>query len=355
MRAEAELWEAVLGRDRGSDGAFVYAVRTTGIYCRPVCPSRRPKRGNVEFFALPAAAESAGYRACRRCRPEVMVVSDPGVEMVQQACRALQGGVDGVPTLDDLSGPLGVSPRHLHRTFKRLMGITPRQFAEARRLQRAKKELRRRHNVTDALYEAGYGSSSRLYERADDHLGMTPASYGKGGEGAHISFTVVECGLGRLLVAGTERGLCAVYLGSDDTELEGSLRREFSAAQIVRDSGSLQRAVQTLLDHLDGWCPNIDLPVDLRATAFQWRVWRHLCILPWGVTRTYSEVAAALGNPAASRAVAQACARNPVALVIPCHRVLRKDGGLGGYRWGLERKQQLLARESAAEPQRRKG
>jgi AraC family transcriptional regulator of adaptative response/methylated-DNA-[protein]-cysteine methyltransferase len=347
---EEGCWRAVLARDAGRDGAFVYAVRSTGIYCRPSCPSVRPRREQVVFLPFPEAAEQLGFRACRRCRPRQAKVRDPHVELVQGACRYMEANLETSLTLAALSAHVGLSPPHLQRVFKRVTGITPRQYADACRLGRFKARLKERTTVTMALYEAGYGSSSRLYERAAAQLGMTPATYQRGGRDMRIGYTVVPCPLGRLLLAGTERGISAVYLGDDDTKLESALRREYPAAEVVREDGRLGPWVEEVVTHLRGEQPHLDLPLDVQATAFQWRVWQELRAIPYGSTRTYAEVARALGRPTAARAVARACATNPVSVVIPCHRVVREDGGLGGYRWGLERKQDLLDREQGAGP-----
>jgi AraC family transcriptional regulator of adaptative response/methylated-DNA-[protein]-cysteine methyltransferase len=341
-----EQWQSVVERDKEADGAFVFAVRSTGIYCRPSCPARRPERTNVLFFALPAAAEQAGFRACRRCRPGDVSLRDPQAELVQQICRHIEANLDESLTLERLGAEQHLSPHHLQRTFKRLMGITPRQYADARRLERVKAELRQGENVTAALYESGYSSSSRLYERAPGQLGMTPSAYRQGGRGAQIRYTVADSPLGRLLVAATEKGVCAVSLGDRDAELEAALHKEYPAAEVEQDAtGLLKEWVTALLDYLEGERPNLDLPLDVQATAFQWRVWQALQQIPYGRTASYSEVARGLGRPTAARAVARACASNPVALVVPCHRVVRENGELGGYRWGLERKRKLLQQE----------
>lgn len=352
---QGDHWQAVLSRDTRFDGAFVYAVRSTGIFCRPSCPSRRPRRENVDFFAVPEAAARAGYRACRRCRPTEAEAPDPGLAMVRRLCRFMDGReVDdaGPPTLAELGAHVGRSPYHLQRTFKRVMGITPRQYADARRLGRLKSELRRGEPVAGALYGAGYGSSSRLYERAPGQLGMTPATYAKGGAGARIGFAIVESALGRLLVGATARGVAAVCLGEDDRVLEAELRAEYPAAEIARDERGVGRWAEAIVRHLAGAEPRLELPLDVRATAFQWRVWEELRRIPAGETRSYREIAARLGKPKAQRAVGRACATNPVSLVVPCHRAVREDGGLGGYRWGLERKRALLAREAREREER---
>lgn len=351
---QSERWRAVTGRDSRFDGAFVYAVRTTGIYCRPSCASRKPRRDNVDYFPLPESAEQAGYRACLRCRPAEAEPRDPQLEMVRRVCRYIDenaggegGGEGGPPTLAQMGRHVGISPHHLQRTFKRHLGISPRQYADARRLGRLKAGLRRGEGVAPALYDAGYGSPSRVYERAPGQLGMTPATYAKGGRGARIGYSVVGCALGRLLVAATATGVCAVYLGDHDGELGEELASEYPAAEIVRDEAGLGRWTALLVNYLAGAEPRLELPLDVRATAFQWRVWEELRRIPLGETRTYGEIAARLGKPKAQRAVGRACATNPVSVVVPCHRAVREDGGLGGYRWGLERKQALLERERA--------
>lgn len=348
---EEQLWRAVQERTRAADGAFVYAVRSTQIYCRPSCPSRKPLRSNVEFFPLPQAAEKAGYRACLRCRPRDLPAGDPAVERVRRACAvietALEQDEEGAPALGDLAGRVGTSPFHLQRLFKRHLGISPREYADARRLEKVKHLLRSGDGVAGALYEAGYGSASRLYERADAQLGMTPATYKKGGKGAAIAYTIADSSLGRLLVAVTERGVCAVSLGDDDSALTAGLRTEYPAATITRADARLMPTVAAILAYLSGAEPALDLPLDLRATGFQWRVWQELRRIPRGETASYQAIAAAIGQPKAVRAVANACANNRVALVIPCHRVVRNDGKIGGYRWGSERKERLLAAEKA--------
>ncbi len=284
-----------------------------------------------------------------RAVPQVIrdgdAVSDAHLEMVQDVCRYIEANLEGPVALADLGRHAGLSPHHLQRTFKRVTGITPRQYADACRLGRLKSRLRERRTVTMALYEAGYGSSSRLYERASTQLGMTPATYQRGGRSMDIRYTLTDCPLGRLLLAATERGVCAVYLGDTDVPLEAALAREYPAARVCRDDGLPGTWLAELLEHLRGGRPHLDLPLDVQATAFQWRVWQELRRIPYGRTRTYREIAERLGQPTAARAVARACATNPVSVVIPCHRVVRGDGGLGGYRWGLDRKRRLLDQE----------
>ncbi len=341
-----KCWQAVQERDRSLNGVFVYAVRSTGIYCLPSCPSKRPQRDQVRFFKIPEAAEQAGFRACLRCRPNQTESLDPAARLVQQACRKIREQDATAPIrLRALAASLQVSPYHLQRLCKRILGISPRQYAEACRLERLKAMLRAGKDVTTALYEAGYGSSSRLYEEAPGRLGMTPAIYGRGGSGMNIGYTIVACPLGRLLVAATAKGVAAVSLADADETLIAALLAEYPAAEIHRNDSALQSWIEALLEHLSGWRPHLDLPLDLRVTAFQWRVYEQLRTIPYGDKRTYGEIAEAIGKPRAVRAVATACARNPAALIVPCHRVIRRDGHLGGYRWGLDRKQLLLDQE----------
>jgi AraC family transcriptional regulator, regulatory protein of adaptative response / methylated-DNA-[protein]-cysteine methyltransferase len=359
--ADTASWHAVLTRDRTSDGRFVYAVTSTGVYCRPSCPSRRPRRDRVRFFDTADAARSAGFRACKRCQPDAVATpADPWIEKIRRACVYLSN-VDGHPSLSTLAARLGGSPYHLQRNFKRLVGVSPREYADAVRLRTVKGRLRHAADITDAMFDAGYGSSSRFYERAVPKLGMAPSTYRRGGAGMQISYAIVDAAngsLGRLLVAATPHGVCAVAMGSTDTELTSALSREYPAAAISADAGALSQWTKAILAHLSGREPRLDLPLDVQATAFQWQVWQALASIPYGETRTYSEVAASIGKPRAVRAVARACATNPVALAIPCHRVVPAAGGEGGYRWGVQRKQTLLEREGRAGldgPDRRDG
>ncbi len=341
-------WRAVLTRDTSADGSFVFAVRSTGIYCRPSCPARRPRRDRVRFFLKPGLAAEAGYRPCRRCRPDVLHERRDAVALVERACRFIEAHLDGPLNLTALGAALESRPQAIRRAFAQVLGITPKRYVDACRLDIVKARLRAQTAVTTALYDAGYGSSSRLYERAGERLGMTPAAYRRGGAGATIRYTTVATPLGRLMVGRTDRGICAVSLGDGDAAHAAALRTEYPAARLVRDDRALAPAVRSILGYLDGRETRLDLPVDIRATAFQARVWEALRAIPYGATRSYSEVARAIGRPAAVRAVAQACAANPVPLVIPCHRVVQSDGGLGGYRLGVERKRALLEREAAA-------
>jgi len=340
-----QLWQAVLAKDARFDGQFVFAVSSTGIYCRPSCPSRRAHRERVKFFDLPEAAEQAGFRACLRCQPQRARVLDPQIDLVQRVCRLLDSSESETLKLAELASHVGVSVFHLQRTFKRVMGISPRQYLAARRFGNFKELVRKGDSVTNALYESGFNSSSRLYEHAAAELGMTPATYSRGGQGVNINYTIVDSSLGRLLVAMTERGVCAVRMGDSDAALEKDLRDEFPHAQVNQNDAFLREPVQKILNHLDQNESQLDLPLDIRATAFQRQVWEKLRAIPYGETVSYGDVAKALGKPGAVRAVGRACATNPVALVIPCHRVVREDKTLGGYRWGLERKKKLLEHE----------
>jgi len=349
---DAARWMAVSGRDRAADGLFVYAVSSTGVYCRPSCPSRRPRRDRVAFFETAADARRAGFRACKRCRPDAVgVPADPWIEKVQRACVYL-ANVEGHASLGMLAARLGGSPYHLQRNFKRLVGVTPREYTDACRLRKVKRHLRRGGDVTAAMLDAGYGSSSRFYERAAPKLGMTPSVYRRGGAGMTIRFAIVDspnAALGRLLVAATDRGVCAVAMAAEDGDLVQLLGREYPAASIVPDTTALAASTRAIVAHLAGKQPRLELPLAVQATAFQWRVWQALAEIPYGETRTYGDIAAAIGRPRAVRAVARACAANPVALAIPCHRVVPAAGGVGGYRWGAERKRTLLASERGSE------
>lgn len=340
---EANYWDAVENRDARMDGIFYYAVLSTGVYCRPSCHSRLPLRENVVFFQQRDIAERAGFRACLRCRPHLVAGPDPQVEIVQKVCRFIESHLDENVTLTVLGKELGLSPFHLQRTFKELIGITPKAYADSCRLKLLKRGLQEGQPVTRAMYDAGYGSSSRLYERADSHLGMTPAAYRKRGAGMQIRYSVAESSVGKLLVAATGRGICSIRFGESEKELKAGLRAEFGAAEISEELPG--ESIAVLLKHLSG-SPLVEkLPLDIRATAFQRRVWEHLQSIPYGQTESYADVAKAIGRPKATRAVARACASNPVAIAIPCHRVIRGDGSLGGYRWGIQRKKALLERE----------
>jgi AraC family transcriptional regulator of adaptative response/methylated-DNA-[protein]-cysteine methyltransferase len=338
-------WRATLHRDTQADGSFVFAVRSTNVYCRPSCPARRPLRHNTLFFRTPQDAELEGFRACQRCRPKQQ---DSAAVLVRQAAAMLATSPDESFRLGDLASQLNSSPAQLRRAFHRVTGLSPKDFEQAFRLRKLKKMLREGANITDALYACGYGSSSRLYEKTNSHLGMTPASYRKGGEGMKIGFTVGSTTLGKVLVASTDRGVSAVYLGENERALVEALRDEYPKAELLRANDDNSRWLNEILHRVEGSAPSMDLPLDVQATAFQRRVWNELQKIPRGTTKTYTQIARALGKPKSVRAVARACATNPVSIVVPCHRVVRTDGTLAGYRWGIQRKQKLLEREASA-------
>jgi AraC family transcriptional regulator of adaptative response/methylated-DNA-[protein]-cysteine methyltransferase len=343
ISADDHRWAAVLQRNPRFDRQFVYAVRSTGIYCRPSCPSRRPRREQVRFFAAPGEAEQAGFRACHRCHPGSDGISAPDV--VARLCRYLEEHAQRRVTLGELSRISGYGAFHVQRMFKKALGISPREYAAGERLRGLKSRLRQGYNVTAATYEAGYGSSSRLYEEASRRLGMTPGTYGRGGAGMSIRYATAACPLGRLLVAASERGVCAVQFGDSDQQLERGLRAEFPAADVRPAPAELRAWVREIVNAVAGHEPHPGVPLDLRCTAFQRQVWEALLRIPFGSTRSYRQIAADIGRPMAARAVARACASNPVAVLIPCHRVVRESGDMGGYRWGIARKQKLLAQE----------
>ncbi len=344
-------WQAVLTRDIQADGLFVYAVRSTGIYCNPSCPSRKPKREYVQFFDGPEAAEQAGFRPCRRCHPQKTAhaahdTQDIQLALVQQLCRYIETHCEETLTLTELSEQVHLSSYHMQRVFKRIVGVTPLQYIHTCRLKQLKVQIKDGASVTRALYDVGYSSSSRLYEHVTTRLGMTPGAYQRGGTGMTIRYTLVDCALGRLLVAATEKGVCAVYPGDDDATLSAFLTQEYPAATITRDETTqMEQWVSALLRHITGQQPHLELPLDVRSTAFQRQVWDVLRAIPYGETRSYSEIATQLGSTKKARAVALACASNPVALAVPCHRVVRESGDIGGYRWGIARKRYLLEQE----------
>lgn len=344
LTTEDPRWDAVVARDSSRDGEFVFAVSTTGVYCRPSCAARRPRRENVQFFAAPEAAERAGYRACLRCRPRA-VSGNTEADGVRAICRFIEQHLDEPVTLQRLAKAFHQSPFQLQRRFKAVVGITPREYADSCRLRTLKRSLQAGDSVTRAMYDAGYGSSSRLYERTASQLGMTPDKYRRGAIAASIRYVCANSPLGRMLIAATDRGICSIQFAQKDGELIEGLKREFPFAMRKVDDSGLQTWVDALLRHMRGEQLNSLLPLDIRATAFQRRVWTYLQSIPFGDTKSYSDVAKAIGRPTACRAVARACATNPVAVVIPCHRVVREDGSMGGYRWGIERKKTLLAME----------
>jgi len=340
------FWKAVTANDARFDGAFYLGVKTTGIYCKPSCRARTPKRENVAFFATCEAAEKTGLRACLRCKPKSMNVLDPQVEKMMKACALIES--EDLYSLDDLAAELDLSPYHLQRSFKEIIGVSPKKYAEAKRMEKFKSELRVGSDVTTAMYDSGFGSSSRLYEKASENLGMTPSAYKKGGQGMKINFTITDCELGRILVARTIKGLCNVAFADKDKTLEENLKKEFPNAEIVKDAKVLNGFVDDILKHLSGKKKRLDLPLDIQATAFQMQVWELLRKIPYGETVTYTQIAEQLGDKKKVRAVAQACANNRIAVVIPCHRVIASTGKLSGYKWGVERKEKLLRKERAA-------
>jgi len=346
MRAchDEARWAAVLARDHAYDGAFVFAVRTTGVYCRPGCPARRPKPENVVFFGSAQAAEAAGFRACLRCRPDAATGDGAHFHSVLGACRLIAES-ETPPTLGALADAVGMSRFHFQRVFKRELGMTPKQYADAQRQARARAALRSAATVTEALYDAGYDSAARFYAQAGRALGMSPGDYKAGGRGQAIWYALADSALGRVLVAGTARGLCAIFFGDADAALEAELRTCFPNARLVAADEAMREWVAEAVAYIDMPKGVFQLPLDIQGTAFQQKVWAALRDIPFGETATYAELARRVGAPAATRAVASACGANPAAVAVPCHRVLRSDGGLGGYRWGIERKRRLLDRE----------
>jgi len=337
-------WLAVRDKNGRFDGVFYFAVSTTGIFCRPSCSSRTPKPENVSFFSEPKGAQSAGFRACRRCRPLETAYAGKNAELIAKALESLRDKDSETATIDELSSEIGVSTGHLQKTFKAVLGLSPKEVMDMMRIENFKETVRET-DVTTSLYDSGFGSSRSLYEKAGERLGMTPAVYKKGGKGMKINYTIVDSPLGKLMVAATERGICAVSFGDDEKSLATELSAEFFAAEIEHDDKKLTDAVNSILKGMRGERTILSLPLDIRGTAFQMRVWSELRKIPFGETRSYAEVATALGNPKAVRAVARACATNPVALVNPCHRVIGSDGKLSGYRWGIERKAKLIEDE----------
>src|SRR5579862_8088537 len=342
---ESQRWQAVQARDASQDGRFVFAVSSTGVYCRPSCPSKRPKRENVSFFHQPAEAEKAGFRACLRCRPKA-IGDNQRLQLVKAICRYIEQHLDESLTLAQLAEEFRQSPFHLQRKFKSVLGITPKGYADSCRMKQLKSNLKAGHSVTRAMYDAGYSSSSRLYERTASQLGMTPDKYRRGAIAAPIRYTCTDSPLGRMLIAATDKGICTIQFADSDDELEHGLRHEFPFAVRRRDSEALQTWKDNLLRQMEGHKLRSSLPLDIQATAFQRKVWTELQSIPFGATRSYGEVARAIGRPTASRAVARACATNPVAIAIPCHRVVQKSGDTGGYRWGVKRKEALLQLEN---------
>ncbi|KAA0592637.1 AraC family transcriptional regulator of adaptative response/methylated-DNA-[protein]-cysteine methyltransferase [Azospirillum lipoferum] len=341
---ETDRWAALRRRDPAADGRFVYAVRSTGVYCRPSCAARAARPENVVFYATNAEAEQAGFRPCKRCRPDEPSQTDRRAEAVASACRLIEAAEEA-PQLEELAATAGMSPHHFHRIFKQVTGVTPRAYVQAHRAARVADALKQAGSVTEAIYEAGYGSSGRFYETAAARLGMTPTSYRKGGMGETIRFAVGVCSLGSILVATTDRGVCAILLGDDPDMLLRDLQDRFPKADLIGGDSGFEAIVAQVVGLVEAPGTGLALPLDIGGTAFQQRVWQALRAIPAGRTASYAEIANAIGEPAAVRAVARACGANPLAVAIPCHRVLRSDGGLSGYRWGVERKRDLLDRE----------
>jgi AraC family transcriptional regulator of adaptative response/methylated-DNA-[protein]-cysteine methyltransferase len=339
-------WDAVKRRDRASDGVFVYSVRTTGVYCRPSCAARLPRRENVMFHATTAEAERAGFRPCKRCRPNEAPLAERQAAAVAKACRLIEEAEE-MPGLDALARAAELSRFHFHRVFKAVTGLTPKAYAGAHRGNRVRAELARGGSVTAAIYGAGFNSNGRFYAAASDLLGMTPTEFRAGGDGTEIRFAVGECSLGAILVAATGKGVCAIELGDDPDALVRGLQDRFANARLLGGDASFEQLVAKVVGFLEAPAQGLDLPLDIRGTAFQQRVWAAIRAIPAGSTASYGEIAARIGEPKAIRAVAQACASNAIAVAIPCHRIVRRDGSPSGYRWGVERKRALLAREAA--------
>ncbi|MBC8131465.1 MAG: bifunctional DNA-binding transcriptional regulator/O6-methylguanine-DNA methyltransferase Ada [Deltaproteobacteria bacterium] len=350
VKADAR-WQAVVARDTKADGQFFFSVRTTGVYCRPSCAARTANPKNVDFHSTCGAAERAGFRPCKRCKPEQAPLAERQAARVVALCRFIESS-DEIPTLEDLARRAGVSVFHAHRLFKAATGVTPRAYAAAHRLKRVQEQLVKSQTVTDAIFGAGYNSNGRFYEKSNQLLGMTPTKYRNGGAGTEIRFAIGRCALGSILVAATNLGVCAIFLGDVPADLAHDLQRRFPRARLIGGDSVFAQWVARVVGLVENPVVGLALPLDIRGTAFQLRVWQALREIPAGTTATYSQIAHAVGNPKAVRAVAGACAANPVAVAIPCHRVLRADGSLSGYRWGVERKRALLLRESAARPEK---
>lgn len=344
---EQARWEALVQRDRQARGAYVYGVVTTGIYCRPGCSSRQPNRDNVRFFDTPADAEKAGFRPCKRCQPQAPAGRQAHAETIVEVCRLIDEAEEP-PTLAELAGAVGLSPSHLHRLFKQQVGVTPKQYAMEKRLSRVRAGLETDATVAEAVYGAGFASSSRFYQDVGGKLGMKPSEYRNGAQGLHIHFATARSNLGWALVATTARGICAIDLADSPQALEARLHARFPKAEAIQRDPGLGAVVSQVLALLESPQDGLDLPLDVQGTAFQRRVWLALRDIPPGATASYGEIAARIGQPGAARAVARACAANPIAVAIPCHRVVRSDGSLGGYRWGSERKRKLLDQEARA-------
>ena len=338
-------WHSVINRDASADGSFVYAVKTTGIYCRPSCPSRTAKPKNVTFFGTCNEAEAAGYRACQRCNPSGHSLAETNAAVIAEACRLIEAA-EQPPRLDDLAAAVGMSPFHFHRQFKAITGLTPKVYGAAHRSKRIRQELAdARTSVTQAIYGAGFNSSSRFYENSNEMLGMTPMAYKQGGRDADIHFAIGQCSLGAILVARSDRGICAITLGDDPDGLARDLQDRFPKANLIGGDAEFEQLVARVVGFVEAPRIGFDLPLDVRGTVFQQRVWQALREIPVGTTVSYADIARRIGEPGAFRAVARACGANKIAVAIPCHRVVKNDGAISGYRWGVERKRALLERE----------
>jgi AraC family transcriptional regulator of adaptative response/methylated-DNA-[protein]-cysteine methyltransferase len=340
-------WAAVVTRDPKADGQFFYSVKTTGVYCRPSCAARSARPENVEFHATAADAERAGFRPCKRCKPEQLPLAGQHAATVAELCRLIETS-EQAPTLEQLANRAGLSTFYLHRVFKAITGVTPKQYAAAHRVKRVKAELGRSNTVTEAIYGAGYNSNGRFYEQSNDVLGMTPTAYRAGGANTEIRFAIGECSLGSILVAASERGVCAILIGDDPDELARDLQDRFPRAHLIGGDAEFEQVVAKVVGFVEAPALGLDLPLDVRGTAFQQRVWQALREIPAGRTVSYSQIANRIGAPKAVRAVGAAVGANPLAVAIPCHRVIRNDGSLCGYRWGVERKRALIEREARA-------
>ncbi|WP_312163422.1 bifunctional DNA-binding transcriptional regulator/O6-methylguanine-DNA methyltransferase Ada [Phenylobacterium sp.] len=344
---ESARWAALAARDAAADGAFFYSVRTTGVYCRPSCAARPARPENVAFHATTAEAEAAGFRPCKRCKPDQAPLAERNAAAVAAACRLIESAEE-VPGLEALAAEAGMSPFHFHRIFKSVTGLTPKAYADARRAERVRQALGESDTITEAIYDAGFNSGGRFYEKSSQVLGMTPTRFRAGGEQVQIRFAIGECSLGAILVAATDKGVCAILLGDDPEVLVRDLQDRFDRAELIGGDAGFEALVAQVVGFVEQPRLGLDLPLDVRGTAFQQRVWQALAEIPAGETASYASIAARIGRPAAVRAVAQACAANALAVAIPCHRVVRNDGALSGYRWGVERKRALLDREAAA-------
>ncbi|MCC2681323.1 MAG: O-6-methylguanine methyltransferase [Nitrosospira multiformis] len=343
-------WATVKARSTEGDGKFYYGVRTTGVYCRPSCAARPARPENVSFYGTREEAEQVGLRPCKRCQPDRPKLAEQYTTKVTQACRIIEG-MENIPTLDVLASQAGISTYHFHRVFKQVTGLTPRQYAVVQREKKVRDELGRGGSVTDAIFDAGYGSNSRFYEKSNKILGMTPTRYRAGGIDTKIRFAIGECCLGSILVAQSDRGICAILLGEDAEKLVRDLQDNFPRAELIGGDADFEQLVAQVVGFIEAPGIGLDLPLDVRGTSFQQRVWQALCEIPVGQTVSYTDIARRIGSPRAVRAVAQACAANRLAVAIPCHRVVRNDGALAGYRWGVERKRSLLEKEAGEEVQ----